>query len=1037
MQRFLRTAGGEVYGLVKDGRIYLDPNVATSETAVHEYTHLWGDMLRRKDSEQWSHTVKGLKNSVLWEEVKELYPELQTDDEIADEVLSTFSGRRGAERLREEARRVADGEGGVFTKAKAIETLERVKEAIARFWEGVAKMFGINRYRSAEELADMAMKDLINGVKPTSRTFTFDNFYKDTKAVFEGTERPKGKPDYTSYSGSEYWYGEDNGGKYVVRGSDHWSGEFKVKDGERTNVGRNHYSEITEDGMLPIGAQESLKFGWEKGLSKPVGSGISAAIDRRGSGDSNNIASCYWYIDNAKEKDNKGFTYGKAYLSEFEDKERRRDIPGDDWRDIQGLEGGTRNMFVGERGATEADKAEEVSTRIDNLSVARRMEEAKKDAKYAKMDAEVEEASGVAVDEEDGELYRDGELERVNEEFNNRLSSLAANRNQKDRVLKLGRPSRFLIDGGVTDAEIILEFDKLARKSDDGYKNEHPFDVMDVENLPLAIAYPIAVFDNTNGYGSGKVILTELEKDGRNFIVVVQTISQRRKGGVVLEVNRIDTLFPKEERGIVNWFNKGLASNIDKEKALRFIKALPNHPGTITKEELLSATKEVKNFEFSKSSDVDRLVGALKDKTDFELYNRLAGEVEARNTEKRIGMTEEERRASLASETEDVAREDQTLLRQGLDGIDIMRSKAAATPLKGDEALTALDSIFGENEGSAIPPKISSFAKFKNLFKKPVRTFLGELVQVKDEVWNKILRNNRQDITGTVLPTIENADFAIRDTDGSTLYVKRFKGDGQERMYNVVVVNKHGEVEDYISSVHIKRDNNLRNKIKKGAELFLPNARTTDGTMSRNNSTPGAKVANYSETAKPRYSRKPGESIFDYASRVSEDVDRSVRERVSARDEYEKKVKSKGFQTKEALQNSMLGLQEFMSAIDHASGNKRYIEDIPDFENPILGENRLSSVNKEESHSRLDAVHSPTPTKGVRKPYLRSYTMIYMPLADIFFPRMYQTPDGFMAVRITLMYYVDFYSLFNNPEKEWDIILSKAFDAPSEPSLFD
>lgn len=53
--------------------------------------------------------------------------------------------------MREEARRVADGDGGVFTKAKAIETLERVKEAIARFWEGVARMFGINRYRSAEE----------------------------------------------------------------------------------------------------------------------------------------------------------------------------------------------------------------------------------------------------------------------------------------------------------------------------------------------------------------------------------------------------------------------------------------------------------------------------------------------------------------------------------------------------------------------------------------------------------------------------------------------------------------------------------------------------------------------------------------------------------------------------------------------------------------------------------------------------------------------------------------------------------------------
>ena len=41
---------------------------------------------------------------------------------------------------------------------------------------------------------------------------------------------------------------------------------------------------------------------------------------------------------------------------------------------------------------------------------------------------------------------------------------------------------------------------------------------------------------------------------------------------------------------------------------------------------------------------------------------------------------------------------------------------------------------------------------------------------------------------------------------------------------------------------------------------------------------------------------------------------------------------------------------------------------------------------------------------------------------------------GATKVRITLMYYVDFYSLFNKPEKEWDIILSKAFDAPSEPS---
>lgn len=40
-------------------------------------------------------------------------------------------------------------------------------------------------------------------------------------------------------------------------------------------------------------------------------------------------------------------------------------------------------------------------------------------------------------------------------------------------------------------------------------------------------------------------------------------------------------------------------------------------------------------------------------------------------------------------------------------------------------------------------------------------------------------------------------------------------------------------------------------------------------------------------------------------------------------------------------------------------------------------------------------------------------------------------------VRINLMYYVDFYSLFNHPEKDWETILGSASDAPPQPSLFD
>lgn len=39
--------------------------------------------------------------------------------------------------------------------------------------------------------------------------------------------------------------------------------------------------------------------------------------------------------------------------------------------------------------------------------------------------------------------------------------------------------------------------------------------------------------------------------------------------------------------------------------------------------------------------------------------------------------------------------------------------------------------------------------------------------------------------------------------------------------------------------------------------------------------------------------------------------------------------------------------------------------------------------------------------------------------------------------RITLMYYVDFYSLFNHPEKDWEASLKAAAEIPIEPSLFD
>lgn len=192
-------------------------------------------------------------------------------------------------------------------------------------------------------------------------------------------------------------------------------------------------------------------------------------------------------------------------------------------------------------------------------------------------------------------------LKKVNDDFNQRLEELVKNPNQKDKILRLGRSSSFLKVGGITDAEIELDFDKFIRKSGDKYKNNHPFAASDLINLPMALAEPIAVFNSTTA--NDHVVLTELQKDGKNFIVAVRAVEQHRKGGVVLEVNKITSLYPKEERGIVYWINNGRISNVDKEKALHFIEALQPHAGTtITDEELKSAANIINSFETTKKN---------------------------------------------------------------------------------------------------------------------------------------------------------------------------------------------------------------------------------------------------------------------------------------------------------------------------------------------------------------------------------------------------------------------------------------------------
>lgn len=161
-----RTKDGEVYGFTDGEKIYLDTRKMKPETPLHEYAHLWCDMLRRVNPKEWE-SVKKLFDKVegLKEEVQKLYPELE-GDALYEEMITTYSGREGTKKLEDVVRKLAAEEGKSVTEsAKAQGFLAKVKEALTKYWKGVADVLGIH-FTTAEEVADKVLADWAKGVDP-------------------------------------------------------------------------------------------------------------------------------------------------------------------------------------------------------------------------------------------------------------------------------------------------------------------------------------------------------------------------------------------------------------------------------------------------------------------------------------------------------------------------------------------------------------------------------------------------------------------------------------------------------------------------------------------------------------------------------------------------------------------------------------------------------------------------------------------------------------------------------------------------------
>ena len=143
--------------------------------------------------------------------------------------------------------------------------------------------------------------------------------------------------------------------------------------------------------------------------------------------------------------------------------------------------------------------------------------------------------------------------------FNEKLSTL--NDENKDKVVfDLGRPSKILLDAGVSDKPMKLYGNKVIKK-----QKKHGFDLSELKGLPSAIADPIAVFDNYNK-DDNRSILTELRTEQGNFLVALDL----GKDGDI-DFNIIRSVFGKGKEKVSTWLQRGIATYINNQKVKDFL----------------------------------------------------------------------------------------------------------------------------------------------------------------------------------------------------------------------------------------------------------------------------------------------------------------------------------------------------------------------------------------------------------------------------------------------------------------------------------
>lgn len=376
-----------------------------------------------------------------------------------------------------------------------------------------------------------------------------------------------------------------------------------------------------------------------------------------------------------------------------------------------------RFMFAGEKGAAEADKAEEKTYRMDNLKVAEEMERGKKDAKAIKMATGWEKG----VDGKWRYEMPDAKIKDMKDIGGGNI----VKRFDDDMLWNDGKLADVIDAPGLFEAYPQL---KDVRIDTDAIMNDMP----------------------SNGGYNAKTNTITIHADELKYMNsllnheiqhAIQYIEGFAKGGSPEQMEKEFKAAQDE------WKARAYAHELEEkakemggeynqsevEKAL-----VEEYKDLDMSDELPDKETRIKGFNYFARGYADRnMDDAIKrfrlnesTRSDFDSYKeylKLAGEVESRNVEKRLGMTDEERRNSLAEETEDVNRDEQIVMNGNDASYSIVKDPETIKKLDKEDTVKVYRAMQVGEDGKLYPPMA---AKVKGKFVEPIE--LGKWEQADE-----------------------------------------------------------------------------------------------------------------------------------------------------------------------------------------------------------------------------------------------------------------------------------------------------------------